>query len=115
MRAGDTRRSVATRLLREGIGTHLNLYNFVSSLSTFHVPRRIRIVTGPEAAAFPPSLRVVNSPLHRPRVVPHGVRNTDRHELAGFRNQRQDSVGVNGSCHRDIFSEAQNTVSVNKE
>src|SRR3981189_1193752 len=42
-----------TRLIREGIGTHLDFHNFVlGTLAPFHVPRRIRIVASPESAAF---------------------------------------------------------------
>ncbi len=105
-----------TRLIREGIGTHLDFYNFVlGTLAPFHVPRRIRIVACPEAAAFPPSLGVVDSPLHRPRIVPHWIRYADRHELACFWNQRHHSVGINGSRHRYIISETQNAVPVNED
>src|SRR6267143_6092283 len=105
-----------TRLIREGIGTHLDFHNFVlGSLAPFHVPWRLRIIACPAAAAFPSSLRVVDPPLHRSGVVPHWIRNTDRHELAGFWNQRHHSVGINGSRHRYILPEAQNTVPVNED
>src|SRR6266404_4468496 len=105
-----------TRLIREGIGTHLDFYNFVlGSLAPFHVPRCIRIVASPKSAAFPSSLWIVDPPLHRSGVVPHWIRNADRHELAGFWNQRNHSVGINGSRHRYIISETQNTMPVNED
>ncbi len=105
-----------TRLIREGIGTHLDFYNFVlGTLAPFHVPRRIRIVACPEASAFPSSLWIVDPPLHRSGVVPHWIRNADRHELACFWNQRHHSVGINGSRHRYIIPETQNTVPVNED
>ena len=67
---GLWRRVDAMRLFRNGIGTHLDFYNLVhGSLAPFHVPRRIRVVACPEAAAFPSSLRVVDPSLHRPGVV----------------------------------------------
>src|SRR6266404_9371589 len=105
-----------TRLIREGIGTHLDFYNFVlGTLAPFHVPRRIRIVACPEASAFPSSLWIVYPPLHRSGVVPHWIRNADRHELAGVRNKGYHGIGIDGARHRYILPEAQNTVPVNED
>ena len=59
------RRDDAVRLPREGIGTHLDLYDLIlGPLAAFHVPRCVGIVACPEAAALPSSFRIVDPPLH---------------------------------------------------
>src|SRR6202043_3771020 len=100
----------------QGIGTHLDLHNLVlGAFAAFHVPRRIWVVTCPEATALPPSLGVVDPPLHRPRVIPQWIGNADGHKLTGFWNKRHHRVGIDSPRHRHIIPKSQNTLAVNED
>src|ERR1700681_1115604 len=89
------------------IGPQLEFHNRVlRTLATFDVPRRVNVITRPDSTAFPPGLRVINSPRTLAWEESQRVGDPQRNPLAGLWHKCQQCVRVGRSGYRNILSKA---------
>src|ERR1051326_3987176 len=95
-------------LFRERIRPCLELHNFLErAFAAFLVPGRVHGVAGPEAAAFPAGIWIVDASRGVPGVEPLRVRNAKRQHLTGLRHQDEERVGIDVAGQHDILTEAE--------
>src|SRR5689334_5320360 len=77
-------------LVRQRIGPQLKVHHLARrALAGLHVPGRACAHRGPEAAALPAGVRIVDAAVHPLRVEAHRIRNAHHDELAVLQREQR--------------------------
>src|SRR5712671_6807528 len=95
--------------MRERIGAQLEVHNdWLASLSTFLEPWRPIAAGGPQSAALPAGVGIVDAAVESLGVEAHRIRHAQRHHLAVLERD-QAIVEVSGG-HRNIVAKPERVV-----
>src|ERR1700730_6245029 len=98
-------------LLREGVGAKLEVHGHrLHPLAAFDEPRRAIAAAGPQPAALPASIRIVDASIEPLGVEALRIRYAQRDHLAVL--ERDQTIHEVGRRYRDILSEAERVVLV---
>src|SRR5262245_43762784 len=96
-------------LVRERVGTKLEVYGYgLRAFPTFFQPRRAVAASGPQAAALPAIIGIVDAPVEAFGVEAHWIGHA-QHDHLPILHRNQTIVQVAGG-HRHVFAESERVV-----